>query len=82
MTTKATFKASEHDHSHNDEKKKSKSSEKPLYYIYRYVEEGEDYNCTRYARDRHGITCYVDNCFRENDEAWLNFQRKIKPIYA
>jgi hypothetical protein len=24
----------------------------------------------------------VDNCFRENDEAFLNFQKKIKPIYA
>jgi hypothetical protein len=24
----------------------------------------------------------VDSCFRENEEALLNFQKRIKPIYA
>ena len=61
--------------------KRSKSSDKPLYFIYKYHEKGEGYDCTRYARDRHGITCYVDPAFRENDDAYLAFQRRIKPIY-
>jgi hypothetical protein len=66
----------------SSEKKQSRSSDRPLYYIYKYKEETPDgYNYTRYARDRHGITCCVDNAFRENDEAYTHFLKKIKPIY-
>ena len=52
-----------------------------MYYIYKFKQNEEGYNCTRYARDRHGVTCYVDNAFRENDEAFLQFQKNIKPIH-
>ena len=83
MTTKATFNNNPNlEDTQTIPKKRSKSSEKPHYFIYKYKEGDESYNCTRYARDRHGITCYVDNCFRENDEALLEFEKRIKPIYA
>ncbi len=85
MATKATLGLSINDEvrSNSSGKKRERSSDKPLYFIYKMKEEEDKdgYSCTRYARDRHGITCYVDNCFRENDEAYVNFLKKIKPIY-
>lgn len=67
METRATFKNTykeEELKNFSEEKRRAKSSDKPLYFIYKYQQQEEGYNCTRYARDRHGITCYVDNCFR------------------
>ena len=88
METRATFQNTLNNTNNNDEmrsiseeKRKANSSEKPLYYIYKYKEDSDGYNCTRYARDRHGITCYVDNAFRENDEAYSQFLKNIKQIY-
>ena len=84
MDTRATFLNT---HTENDpkslsaEKRKEKSLNRPLYYVYKYNEEGDGYNCTRYARDRHGITCYVDNALRDNDQAYTEFMKRVKPIF-
>ena len=36
----------------------------------------------QYAKDRHGITCYVDPTFEENKQAYTKFLKKVKPIEA
>ena len=68
MDTRATFQnttLNDDEMKTMSEERKTKSSEKPLYYIYKCNETADDgYNYTRYARDRHGITCFIDHAFR------------------
>ena len=45
--------------------------------MYKYQnKEGE----VQYAKDRHGITCYVDPTFEENKQAYTKFLKKVGPI--
>jgi hypothetical protein len=65
METRATFAITNpHPDTDNPKINRSKSLEKPIYYLYKYKEGEEETACTRYAKDRHGITCYVDPTFR------------------
>lgn len=66
--------------SRTEKLKRSKSWGKKEYlFLYKYKnEEGE----IQYAKDRHGITCYVDPTFEENKEAFTKYLRKRAPIEA
>lgn len=48
-------------------------------FLYKYKnKDGE----VQYCKDRHGITCYVDPTFEENNQAYTKFLKRIKPIEA
>jgi hypothetical protein len=58
--------------------KRSKSwGRKEHLFIYRYTDKDGD---VRYSKNRHGITCYVDPTFPQNEDAHTKFLKQVGPI--
>lgn len=51
-------------------------SNEPLF-VYKYKESD---GSVKLAKDRHGLTCYIDSSFSDNQKALLDFEIKRNPI--